>query len=65
MEKNIGPTVVTPVTIKSHKVTYDIIAYRGLSEQEAKAAISFYLKDHQKPSPGQRIKIVTVFGHSD
>ncbi len=60
-----GPSVVTPVTINKHKATYEIVAYREVSEQEAKAAILAYLKDHPKPSPGQTVQIVTVFGHSD
>lgn len=52
-------------TIKSHNLTYEILAYREVTETEAKAAISAYLKDHPKASPGQYVQIVTVFGHSD
>ena len=60
-----SPNIVTPVTINKHKVTYEIVAYREVTEQEAKAAILSFLQDNPKPSPGQTVRVLTVFGHSD
>jgi hypothetical protein len=60
-----GPGVVTPITITSHSMTYEILAYREVIGAEVKAVISAYLRGHPTPSTRETVQVVTVFGHSD
>ena len=59
--------VKTSVTDPDSKITYDIMAYRELSPEEAKTSIrGFYrlLKKNRRPKTGDTVTITTAIGRT-
>lgn len=59
------PQVITEITDQRNRVFWKIRAYRTVTEQEARIAISEYARQHGKPKPNTQIEVITIIGHSE
>ena len=62
------PSVKTAFVDAKMGTTYEIVAYRSISEQEAVVAVEAYLTQHKgrmKPKRGSRIKFHSMIGEDD
>lgn len=57
------PNTKTTVKDSTNNITYEIIAYRQLSEMEARQMINLYLSQNKSPKKGKKIIIQTIIGH--
>lgn len=56
------PTVVTEVKDTANRVLWKIWAYRTVTAQEARIAITAYARKHGKPAPNKQIEVLTTIG---
>ena len=58
------PPVRNEYRLEKLKVVFAIMAYRRLTAQEIKVAVSMYLKQHknQWPKPGTTVHIISQLG---
>lgn len=58
------PHISNPIKDPESDVTYNVMAYRQLSQSEVAHAVRYYLSQakKRKPKPGSTITIFTVIG---
>lgn len=60
------PTVETTKLDRTTGVTYTVLAYRRVTDQEFLEAMAAYLARRKtKPKRGQHIKVLTIIGAGD
>lgn len=61
------PKVSNPIRDEERDITYNVVAYRKLSQEETVLAVRHYLagKKSKKPKKGSTITILTIIGYND
>lgn len=59
------PSVTTDVRDTANRVLWRVRAYRTVTEQEARAAITSYLRRYGVPKPNTELELITSIGLQD
>ena len=61
------PSIITTFKDEAKGITYELVAYRKLTQEEAILMIrhAYASKNFKKPKRGQKIRIATIIGHNE